>query len=423
MLLSGTVPSSQDVGGIILRDLVNLYPPGRLCCFAVRDETAHPLVPEPSWLPLHTAPQPFTSGAGWDAGLLSRGRSCLRYLLARHHHLPRLAKAAVEFGRKHEVELVWAVLAHPLLYRLASMVADLLRAPLVVTVWDPPESVALNLRLDRTARGIALRDFAAVMGRAERAAVMGETMADEYARRFDVETVIMRHGVDPRHRHAAAREPNSDGRLTIGFSGSLYATREWGVLLSALARADWRVADRAVRIRALTPSLAGVLNGPGHVEWLGWRPTDEAVRMLAECDVNYLPYWFDPSRREAVRLCFPTKLTSYLAAGRPVLFHGPRDSSPPAFFERYSIASCCHTLEEEDVLAALADVVDKPYFYSQAAANISAAIDEEFTLSVFRARFAELVGVEQHALTPVMDFASLKESMALLARLAESAAT
>lgn len=408
MLLAGSLPSGQDVGGIILRDLARLYPPGRLCCFALADAGGAATTPDPDWLPTHVESQPFDSGADWHAGITSRLAAHLQYRRSRDTRMPALTRRACEFARTNDASVVWAVLSHPLLYAMAHAVAEQLGVPLVATVWDPPESVALNLRLDRLSRRMANSDFEAAMRRTTRVAAISEAMAEEYAARYGVQAIVLRHGVDPTHRRPVARRPNDDGFLTIGFSGSLYATKEWRALLAALGSVGWRIEDRGVRVRALTPAMPGVLNGPGHIEWLGWRPTGEAVRLLAESDVNYLPYWFDPSRREAVRLCFPTKLTSYLASGRPVFFHGPQDSSPPRFFERFPVATCCHTLAAEDILDSLRRVVADTEFYGQAAAAIDAAIDEELNASVLRRRFAELLGVDPHILTPAPETESAR---------------
>jgi glycosyltransferase involved in cell wall biosynthesis len=59
----------------------------------------------------------------------------------------------------------------------------------------------------------------------------------------------------------------------------------------------------------------------------GWVPQSELGRVLASADILFLPYSFTVASRDAVKTAFPSKAADYLAAGKPILVFGPRDSS------------------------------------------------------------------------------------------------
>jgi hypothetical protein len=400
LLLSGAVPSDKDVGGLILRELLRYYPRGHICAASFHYNSDGRLSSELDWLPFLAEPLPFAIGAGWSAGRRGRLATHVCFRRARHFGQRRLVRQVVEFGRRQRVELLWAVLNRPPIYHIAAEVADRIGVPLVCTVWDPPESVCQAHRLDRLSRDIAQRDFDRALGAAQRCAVMSEAMRDEYSARYGVEALITRQGIKPEDRRPVALRPN-DGRLVIGFSGTMYAVREWQSLLSTLGQVDWRISGREVVVRALTPKLEGTADGRVNVEWLGWRPMSETIALLSESDVNYLPYWFGAAHRTSVRLCFPSKLSPYLASGRPVFFHGPADSSPPRFFERYPVAVCAHSSESSDILAALERIATDGGFYRRAGAAIDAAFDEELGADIFRSRFAALIGISEQELLPI----------------------
>lgn len=400
LLLSGAVPSDKDVGGLVLRELLQRYPHDHICAASFHYNSDGRLSPGLGWLPFLAEPLPFAIGAGWAAGWRGRIATHVRFRRARHLGQPGLIRRAVDFARRRRVGLLWAVLNRPPIYHIATEVARRLDVPMVCTVWDPPESVCHAHHLDRLSRSVALRDFDVALGTAGRCAVMSEAMRDEYAARYGIEAVILRQGVKAEERLPTATRPNDNDRFVIGFCGTMYAVREWQALLFALERVNWRIADREVVVRALTTRMEGTVSRRANIEWLGWRPMPETIRLLAESDVNYLPYWFDDAHRTAVRLCFPSKLSPYLATGRPVFFHGPAESSPPRFFERYPVAVCAHSLDEGEIIAALKRVATDRVFYRRAGAAIEAALDEELSMSVFRERFAELIGVSEQDLLP-----------------------
>lgn len=392
LLLSSSVPGAPEVGGIILRDLLQEYPAGRAAALLLESPTTAQVSIEPTGLASERWQLPFVQGAPWGTGRWGALRTALHYAWSEHLGLRPVRRAASAWGRRHGSTICWAVLDHPLVYDLARYVAADLGVPLVVTVWDPPESVGLNVRLDRFSRQRAQMAFDRTLRAAHRCAVMSEAMAARYEQLYGVETLIMRHGLAPEmHQHPA---PGLAGRkqLTIGFCGSLYALDEWRGLLAALQAADWTIAGREVRIRVLAGALPLQVAHATRIEWLGWRPVAETVRLLAECDLNYLPYWFDPARRVAVQLCFPTKLSTYFASGRPVLFHGPADASVPGFFERYPAGFCCPSQEPEALRAILTQAVEDEAAYAAACDAVVRARTTELSREVFHARFRTLVG-------------------------------
>ena len=119
---------------------------------------------------------------------------------------------------------------------------------------------------------------------------------------------------------------------------------------------------------------------------------------LSGCDVCYVPYWFDDAFRAGVELSFPNKMSLYLAAGRPVLFHGPERSTPTRFLERWPVGIACHSLDPRAIADALTVAATDADFHERAAAAIPQALRAELGLHVFRRRFAEFVGVDESVL-------------------------
>jgi hypothetical protein len=59
----------------------------------------------------------------------------------------------------------------------------------------------------------------------------------------------------------------------------------------------------------------------------GWLSQSELAGELSRADILFLPYSFSTTSREAVKAAFPSKAADYLAAGKPIVVFGPKNSS------------------------------------------------------------------------------------------------
>jgi hypothetical protein len=199
-------------------------------------------------------------------------------------------------------------------------------------------------------------------------------------------------------RPSGPRSPNEP--FVIGYAGSLYARKEWDALMSALGSVGWRLGGRDVMIRVLASALDVRASGPARIEFLGWQSTTDAKSILSNCDICYVPYWFDEACRPGVELSFPNKISLYLAAGRPIFFHGPRESTPASFLARWPVGLACHSLDASVIVETLRRAATDAAFHAAAAAAIPTVLREELGLHIFRRRFAEFLGVDANVLAP-----------------------
>jgi hypothetical protein len=87
----------------------------------------------------------------------------------------------------------------------------------------------------------------------------------------------------------------------------------------------------------------------------------------------------------------------YLAAGRPIVFHGPERSTPTRFLERWPVGVPCHSLDPRAIGDALTMAAAMRVSRSGGGA-IPQVLRAELGLHVFRRRFAEFVGVDESVL-------------------------
>jgi hypothetical protein len=77
-------------------------------------------------------------------------------------------------------------------------------------------------------------------------------------------------------------------------------------------------------------------------------PEEQVVRQLSACDFVYAMYPLKNGLKVFSKTSLPTKLTSYLQAGRPIFGHGPIDSSLAEFLKRNDLGVMWTSQCQED---------------------------------------------------------------------------
>jgi glycosyltransferase involved in cell wall biosynthesis len=395
LILTPVVPGSRHVGEIFMREFCARYPLDKQVFFNVGKRPPPPLPPEFAAVPLQFVRQPLRRAFGrLPTFTRSLAKTTYEAAYIDRYAMPRLIEQAVSFGKAQGVEAILCALHSPPLIKMAKPTADALGLPLTTMVWDPPESDLPQYTIEGAVYQQMLDAFGDALRASERCGVASQNMADSYSSKYGVPCFPLIISIDP----VLWRTPRkkADATFTIGFAGGLYARREWEALLEALAQINWTLDGRAVSIRYMGIQLNAVARVPARIEYLGWRSMSETVELLSEVDAAYLPYWFDAERAPSVKLCFPNKLSTYLAAGVPVLYHGPADSSPTRFLSEYPAGVTCHSLEPDALIDAL-----RKLMHGDAAAFAQAgrrALEEALNPDVFRRRVAQTMGVDENEL-------------------------
>jgi hypothetical protein len=317
----------------------------------------------------------------------------LRNEAAFQNHLALLLRRALAFTQALRPDKVWAVLDAPISVALATPLARALGVPLITLVWDDARHIASAFGLDRLAARRFLAQFGEAVRHSERCAVISQPMADHYTKLYGARCVILRHGLAGVASIPAARTSLNSGVFRIGYAGTISAPCAFAALVRALDTVRWKVGGRPIELVVTGPRLDIRSHGPVRVSYRGWVETvDETVALLAEVDVAYLPQPFTPDKADLARYSFPSKLTTYLAAGTPILLHSPDHGSLSAYHCETPLGAWCNSLDPTAILNALSPLVTDRAIYEQAQRNGRAAFERDFTSSTFQNRFAQFIG-------------------------------
>lgn len=398
LLLSDIPPCSNLTAGLVLSAMTRFLPRDSICCFAVVNSTLDiKIPPEFGNIPVEFHAKPNENWAWLPQRRLFRKLSSLISFLGERiietTSVRSLTNKAVKFGKEQNVDRVWAVLQGQTTIRMAKQVADELQVPLHTHVWDPFSWWAEANKID----GISTRRIQALFDDAISSSAAVATasayMADNYRERFNVDALP----IISSHPKSLARTPDIargvGDSILIGMAGQFYAASEWLQLIRAMDAANWRVAGKDVRIVVLGPQKPPQASAD-RVAFLGWKSQQDAAEILSHCDLLYCPYPFDPKMREVAMYSFPSKLVLYLAAGRPIVFHGPDYSSPCHYIRQKECGVVADRLVATAVFNEIERLVADVELYKKTARNAQAAFVEDFTLESMAKSFHHFIGTQ-----------------------------
>jgi len=385
LLLTDIPPCSNLTAGLVTAQMCRAILPDPVAVFCVLNPGLRPEpYPDLAALPARTLRKPSESAVRRLGPLpLGAPLAAAVELRKRLFDAPRLGREAVAFGREVGARRLWCVLQGQTMVRLARRVSRKLGVPLHAHIWDPFSwwqrahgTDALNAALDRRALDAALRGAASV---ASASWAMTEHLAHAYGVPGEPVIAALDRGL------ARATGPRAaEGRFVLAMAGQFYADREWAALLAALGAAGWRVAGREAALLTFGAAAPPGEIPPGRLDHRGWQPQAEVVRVIAEeADAAFCPYPFAPEMEEVARLSFPSKLPTFFAAGRPVLFLGPPYASPADYLRRTGAGLVVD--EVATLPAALERLAGDATLQAALAEGARRAFLTDFTLEVQRA--------------------------------------
>lgn len=390
LMVTGTVPGSSNTGGRYIQSIVDLLPAGQLAFFCIATIQKDGF-PNASGFAIAFAPDPTpvsgvsTENEEWLAAQVTAWEA------VRTDQSRAIAKDIVNFAQTVGATRI-LVLMRPLMFRIVSEIRAISPIKISLIVADPPDYQLRRQPMPEVLHRQFMDDFAIAQRIADHCAAVSEVMASDYQDAYGHEPIVLRHALDDDLQRTGRRTLRRDGELTIAMLGSNYAADAIAAFIAALSGAGWKIAGRDVSLVCMTRALPPAADPSMPIEHLGWLEQDEVLSILERADIGYVPYWFGEEFRSAVRLSFPSKLSTMATAGLPVFFHGPADSSVIPFLNTHPMGLACPSLDATEILTRLTALVSTTEAFAAASEAAETAFREEMSHSAFRTRLLRLVG-------------------------------
>jgi len=207
-------------------------------------------------------------------------------------------------------------------FLLASLVvAKILNVPIFVYLHDCMTETATQI-MDKTASKLAEKW---VFSKAAKVYAMSAPM-EKYYRDRNLRTEALPHGVDASLIRSAGDRP-CGGKPRVGIAGAVYETN--GSAIKDLVDAKKASGD-SFEIHMATSEQSipylRMLGVKDHMDKIGTFPSHSAMLdFLSSCDILFVPMSFESPNYKDLLTIFPTKVTDYWLAQKPILVYGPRE--------------------------------------------------------------------------------------------------
>jgi hypothetical protein len=349
-VISNSVPGDRHVGELLLAAMLKEVPEKafHFCAITSNPGSANDIAEQ--WRVDYLEP-PLELIHRPDAGLVSRSIDCLRRLWAYERFSRRTASQLSQFLLPEDPEPVWVIADSTAVIDCVYYAFRQKAFPFRLQVWDDVRHLASLKHLDAVSANRVFRRFQLLLSQASEVAVIGEQMAAEYASLGAKNCRVIRHGLDIDVNVPILRSTSESFR--IGFCGSAYASDAWASLLKTLDRLNWTLLSRPVEIWVVGSEASFFAGQPVNAHFWGRRSVDETTQLMADCDLLYMPQSFQKNHDPLTRWSFPTKLSTYVATGRAVLFHTPSWGSLKSFAHDHGFSLVCDSLNPSDLVGVL----------------------------------------------------------------------
>jgi hypothetical protein len=286
----------------------------------------------------------------------SKGRGQRRSLLLDSTIYARaLAAETVRVAEAHGARAIWMVL-HGAAVPIAAQLVQRTSFPVHLTVHDDPGfGIALRSRRYFALTPWIEHELGLALRGARSIDVISEGMRQRYESRFGVRSFVVHRAtpgpIQPSRPYDKARD------LRVAQLGNVYDPAQLTVLAEAIARAS-RILGVPGRLTLIGDGFGGkvrarLAKSGVEIEATGHIAEADGLRILRDSFALFLSYPF--TRRQAVfrRTSFPTKVSSYVFAARPILVHAPADSSLAHLNEHTAYVHPWTTMRADDGAGAL----------------------------------------------------------------------
>jgi hypothetical protein len=252
----------------------------------------------------------------------------------------RLERELYQKYRDSQVEGVWCP-SNELIPMVAQSVANQLRCPLHVSVFDLPFTFSLQQPELRAIREGFPKWVADAHSFDFASPGMSEYFRPFHAGRSERDIAIWSSaGVVPDTQRLHITRPRLS---SIAFCGSLRFFREMRALNDGLA-----LLERHHGRRIVLKVFSGKRLAMSNIEYMGFL-TDRArlSEALGDCDVAYSPLSIDIKDRELVETSFPGKMATYLQSNIPIIAHAPTSASNYRFVTEHEVGIGIDSLDPQ----------------------------------------------------------------------------
>lgn len=370
LLFSDIPPCENYSGGLVLKQLYDFLPGNMIRGVIVMDPSLDPVIPEKYHsIDLQIINKPRDNwGKKFKFKIFRQAFSLLMEIYNSLFQEQMIIKKVLDIIEDYKPDAIWIIIEGHSIIRMEEKLSRKTKILIYSLVWDPPGWWLRENKVNYFTSKQTIKRFQKLLILSKKTGTASWALSEEYEH-LGADTIPLVASLDTSYLLQPAKKPHEREEFIITIAGQIYANTEWESLLKALAQMNWQFQEKPIKIRILSRYAVLWTNGFSNIEFLGWRTQEETISILSDSDILFCPYWFSEEFYEEARLSYPSKLTSYFASGRPVLFLGPEYSSPASLIKKFKVGLGCYSLNTTDIIEAISRLLSDFCLYSNIASN------------------------------------------------------
>lgn len=227
--------------------------------------------------------------------------------------------------------------------------------------------------------------------------VPNECLQNAYRNRYGVESVVIRNTIDfsryEGYEGATEMEPDERGEQKIVYTGDIYEAHydAFRNLLQAVEMdSDHRIKIHIYSRRSKEELEQAGIRGPIVIHQAV--PMEMIPSIQGAADLLFMPLAFSSDLpTEIIKTSAPMKMGEYLASGRPVLVHAPKDSFVSWYFRANDVGVVIDSDEPEELSAAIVEILKNADLRDRVTRNAGHKARTDFSPVVARKQFVALL--------------------------------
>lgn len=252
---------------------------------------------------------------------------------------------------REEPTHLWGV-AHLELIPVLEIVSRSFRKHLHITVHDDPLHMLTKggSRWPHKLRRRLEACYPRLLRRANSIDVVSQGMADHLLSAYGVTSLVLPSTPSFPVTIGAPPQPIEQGFKVLA-TGAWDCETEFAALCDGLRLAERRGLITRPRILYLNSNRRAVRTMDFDLfQFRDYVAEEEAIKLAQSCHLLYVPYRFEPRSQPLQATSFPSKVSMYLPACRPLLLHGPPGTSLARFHRETGFGLPWTSLSPEDLL-------------------------------------------------------------------------
>jgi len=301
-----------------------------------------------------------------------------------------LGKQAADFGRRQNVDVIFADLAFEAVVA-GRVAAEKLNVPLLVSIHDDPVERLKIKGYPQWLLKLHESDFSKTIKSAQRCGVICDYMGDIYQEKYKINTTTLFIGVEPDKCLPQKEIDLNKTPITIGSVGSMNSFQNWNKLIDAVSILNEKFGKGKFQILHIG-DLTGDFHIPKYTEVTGWVPEEDFQRHLSRMDVGFLNWSFEPLYAEASKTSFPLKINSYIQAQIPMVAFGPVSSTIVRFIGDYECGVTCTHPSPENLSGKIEELLSNRFLYDYCLSGVQ-LLNKRFSRDNFFRQFEAFIHI------------------------------